>query len=166
MSGGVSTIDYMGMMRRALSGVMAEALSQVAEADEVPGDHHFYITFRTGHSGVVMPDWLRSQWPNDMTIVIQHEFGDLAVMADRFSVILSFSDQPVTLVIPFDAVTMFADPSVSFSLDMTLGGMALGEEEEKAEAEPEEASEPAAALPAPEGQGDDTVVSLDAFRKK
>ena len=103
------------MMQRAMQGLVSEALSVVAEHG-LPGEHHFYISFSTGHPGVVMPDWLRDQHPDEMMIVLQYEFNDLAVTSDRFSVGLSFDNKPVTLVIPFDAVLQFADPSAEFGL--------------------------------------------------
>ena len=108
-------LDYGKMMQKALKDLMAEALGYVAEHG-LPGDHHFYITFHTSDPEVEMPDWLRKQYPSELTIVLQHEFFDLAVVQKRFSVKLSFNDQLATLVVPFSAVKTFADPSAEFGL--------------------------------------------------
>ena len=153
-------IDYGGMMQRALRGVLAEALGLVAEHGPV-GAHHFYIKFDTTHAGVTMPDWLKAQFPEEMTIVLQHEFWDLAVTADRFSVTLSFSDKAAALVIPFDAVLQFVDPHAEFGLK--FDGQEVEDEEETPElpdVDPEPEPDPD---PRPNGGGD--VVSLDKFRK-
>ncbi len=130
------------------------------------GDQHFYITYYTQHSGVVMPDWLRAQFPEEIMIVLEHEFEDLAVMDDRFSVQLSFNGQPTVLVVPFAAVSMFRDPSVNFQIEFPFSDddmvtvpdtMLVETSEPVVETEtPEE----------PEGDPADRVVSLDAFRKK
>lgn len=121
-------LDYGRMMQRALRGVMAESLGLVA-AEGLPGAHHFYITFDTTHAGVVMPDWLREQFPTEITIVIQHEFWDLAVTADRFSVGLSFSDRDAMLTVPFDAVTTFVDPYAEFGLKFDAHDSEEGDDE-------------------------------------
>ena len=110
-----NSIDYGHLMHKALRGLMAEVLADVAEGG-LPGDHHFLITFEMDHPGVDVPDWMRAQYPDEMTIVMQHWFDDLAVMPDRFSVTLNFNNTPEPLVIPFDAVRAFVDPSVEFGL--------------------------------------------------
>ena len=110
-----SGIDYKVYMNRALRRVMADALSQIAE-DGLPGEHHLLISFETDHPGVDIPDWLSEKYPEEMQIVLQHWFDDLAVMDDRFSVVLNFSETPQTLVVPFAAVRSFVDPSVEFGL--------------------------------------------------
>ena len=109
------TLNYGRFMERAMRGVMAEVLGHVA-ARGLPGAHYFYITFDTCHAGVDIPDWLRERYPNEMMIVLQEWFEDLAVMGDRFRVTLNFSNQPETLVIPFEAVKTFIDPSAKFGL--------------------------------------------------
>ena len=109
------TLNYGQLMQRAMRGLMAEVLGVVAE-NGLFGDHHFYIGFDTTHPGVDISDRLRAQHPEEMTIVLQHEFGDLAVIGDRFQVTLSFQNRPETLVVPLDAVTTFVDPSVEFGL--------------------------------------------------
>jgi hypothetical protein len=151
--------NYGRLMQRALRGLMAEVLGQVAKRG-LPGEHHFFISFHTDHPGVDMPDWLRAEYPKELAIVLQFEFSDLAVAGDRFSVTLSFRDRPATLVVPFDAVSTFADPSENFGLRF-------------------DAAEHDAEDHAPDGPGDgprggdkarregpSEVVSLDAFRKR
>jgi hypothetical protein len=167
----IEPIDYLDLTRKALRGVMAQALSHAAEHGLVD-EQHFYITYRTNSRGVVMPDWLHAQYADEMTIVLQHEFWDLAVMPDRFSVKLSFSSRPTTLVVPFAAVKTFADPSVNFQLDIPPGG--LDPEDENGprvvsiDDDPAQVdiSADADADDKPNGDGEATVVSLDAFRKK
>jgi hypothetical protein len=166
-------IDYLDLTRKALRGVMADSLSHAIEHG-LSGEQHFYITFRTTLRGVVMPDWLLAQYSEEMTIVLQHEFWELAVLPDRFTVGLSFSGRNVTLVIPFAAVKTFADPSVNFQLDIPPGGL---EQEEGSRAlvvvEDESDALPDGNLSAEtdetvkdEPPSEATVVSLDAFRKK
>lgn len=152
-------LDYGRMMQRALRGVMAESLGLVA-AEGLPGAHHFYITFDTTHAGVVMPDWLREQFPTEITIVIQHEFWDLAVTADRFSVGLSFSDRDAMLTVPFDAVTTFVDPYAEFGLKFDAHDSEEGDDESP---DPSGGDESDAQPPRTDGGGD--VVRLDSFRK-
>lgn len=155
------------MVETALRGVVREAVSRVAKHG-LPGAHHFYITFRTTAPGVALPDYLRAKYPDEMTIVLEHQFWDLEVGADGISVTLSFQNRPERLSIPFAAITAFADPSVKFGLQFQ-------------EAAPEA---PAAAAPAevpalkPVPAVDETpaepkeekkageVVALDKFRKK
>ncbi len=161
----VEPIDYLDLTRKALRGVMSESLSYAAE-NGLAGEQHFYITFRTNLRGVVIPGWLQEQYPEEMTIVIQHEYWDLAVMPDRFSVGLSFSGRTVTLVVPFASVKTFADPSVNFQLDIPPGG--LDQEVEPMPPASEEKTDPSHSgdsLSDSEA-GEGTVVSLDAFRKK
>ncbi len=108
-------IHYGRRMYEATRRMIAELLAEVAE-DGLPGDHYFYITFDTGHPGVDMPQQLFDRYPNEMTIVLQDWFEDLTVTSDRFAVTLNFGDVPSTLVIPFDAMKTFVDPSESFGL--------------------------------------------------
>ena len=167
-------IDYLELTRQALCGVIANALSHVAESG-LYGEQHFMLTFNTQHPGVVMPPWLKAKYPNEITIVLQHEYRDLAVMEDRFSVGLSFKERSATLVVPFDAVRTFSDPSVNFALeipssegssanDTTSSASPIAEALEAVEEAREQAEdEPMANVP---DDGGSTVVSLDAFRKK
>lgn len=164
----MSELNYGRMMQRAMQGLVADALSVVAEHG-LPGDHHFYISFNTNHPGVDMPDWLREQFPDEMMIVLQFEFDDLAVTSDRFSVKLSFQDRPATLVVPFDAVLQFADPSAEFGLRFDPSDSPAAKElDQEAITETAKAIEDAprrhsAADPEkPAGE----VVDLDSFRKK
>lgn len=110
-----SGIDYGGMMRSALQGMIADILERVAEHG-LPGDHHFFITFDTRDEGVEMADWLRERYPEEMTIVIQHWFDNLTVDDEGFGVTLNFGNSPEPLRIPFDALRTFVDPSVEFGL--------------------------------------------------
>jgi len=108
--------QYDKMVERALRGVVRDALARVAQ--EGPrGAHHFYIGFATGMPGVVIPDSLRERFPEEMTIVLQHQFWDLEIGEESFSVSLSFQKQLERLTIPFAAIRSFADPSVNFALE-------------------------------------------------
>lgn len=143
------------MVEAALRGVVREALARAA-AKGLPGAHHFYITFRTRFPGVALPDYLGQQYPDEMTVVLEHQFWDLDVSEACFSVTLSFQNKPERLVIPFDAITAFADPAVKFGLQFQETPDNSG----AAQAEPAAAKAEAAA----EKPGE--VVALDAFRKK
>lgn len=155
-------LNYGRMMQRAMQGLMSEALGVVAEHG-LPGDHHFYITFLTNHPGVEIPDWLKERFPEEMVIVLQYEFQGLSVTRDRFSVTLSFNNRLATLVVPFDAVCQFADPSAEFGLRFDPSEAAEDFEEEEADlAQATESGDEAAGEPKAPGE----VVSLDSFRKK
>lgn len=151
-------LNYGVMMQRALRGVMADALSQVAIAG-LPGEHHLYITYDTTHGAVVMPDWLRADYPEQITIVLQHEFSDLEVSEEGFGVRMSFSNRPATLFVPFDAVHTFVDPSVEFGLKF-----------DGTEPAPDGPTDPTRPMDEDENAEDHEpggadVVSLDHFRK-
>jgi hypothetical protein len=103
------------MVEDALRGVVRQTMIEVAQHG-LPTEHHFYVTFETTHRGVEIPDYLRQRYPSEMTIVLQHQFYGLKVTDSQFSVTLSFNNTPERLVIPFDAIRIFADPSVSFAL--------------------------------------------------
>lgn len=157
-------LRYDRMVEGALRGVVREALREAAEYG-LPGNHHFYLTFRTGFPGAVIPEYLRAQYPGEITIVLQHQFYDLTVEDERFSVSLSFNNVPERLVIPFAAISTFADPSVNFVLQFQPLGSEADAVLDDLEAESEEAAggeEPATADDTKRGQ----VVALDAFRKK
>jgi hypothetical protein len=124
-------LKYDVMVERALRGVLRDALCYVIDKG-LPGEHHFYITFRTEHPGVEIPDHLRARYPSEMTIVLQHQFWGLQVDQETFAVTLSFSDVPEHLKVPFDAVVAFADPSVRFGLQFE-GGEGEGAEKPSAE---------------------------------
>ena len=142
-------LNYGRMMQRALRGVMYEALSTVADQG-LPGEHHFYITLDCRHPGFEIPDWLRADYPDQITIVLQFEFEGLAVDRDGFGVSMSFSNRPARIYAPFDAVLTFVDPSVEFGLKFDATEI---EEEPEPPEEPEK----------PEGSAE--VLSLDSFRK-
>lgn len=108
-------LRYDLMVQDALKGVVRKILSE-AGRDGLPGDHHFYITFRTTAPGVRLSQRLREKHPDEMTIVLQHQFWDLNVSEHAFEVGLSFSGVPERLLIPYDAITTFFDPSVQFGL--------------------------------------------------
>ncbi len=111
-----SLIPYDEIVQEALRAVVGRVLGQVAGSGQLPGEHHFYITFKTQAAGVDIPKRLADRFPDEMTIVIQHRFWDLKVDEQRFSVGLSFGQVPSTLTIPFSAITGFHDPAVNFEL--------------------------------------------------
>ncbi|RAI59725.1 SspB family protein [Roseicella frigidaeris] len=152
-----SLLPYSDWAEEALRAVAVEALDH-ASRKGLPGEHHFYVTFRTDHPGVAIPGHLKARYPQEMTIVLQHKFWDLAVDrgAGSFSVGLSFGGVPATLVVPFKAMTAFADPHVRFGLRFSVA------EPLAAAAAPVSAPTEAASEEAPQPQ----VVSLDAFRRK
>jgi uncharacterized protein len=148
------SIDYGTLMHRAMRGLIQTVLADVAR-DGLPGAHHFFITFDTTYPGVDLADWLRDRYPTEMTVVIQHWFENLSVTDHGFTVTLNFGNQPETMVIPFDAVRTFVDPSVEFGLRFeTQESDSDEEEDEDIEVEAEEAP-----------RQDAQVVSLDQFRK-
>ena len=130
-------LRYDKMVEAALRGVVREALARTA-ANGLPGAHHFYITFKTGFDGVEMPASLRAQHPDDMTVVLEHQFWDLNVEEERFGVTLSFAGKPERLVIPFEAILSFADPAVKFGLQFQQVAAA----NEQADGEPAEIETP------------------------
>jgi hypothetical protein len=111
-----SLIPYDEIVQDALRAVVGRVLSEVGASGALPGEHHFYITFKTRLPGVSIPKHLMERFPDEMTIVIQNRFWDLEVRDDGFTVGLSFGGVPATLVIPFAAVTQFHDPAVEFVL--------------------------------------------------
>ncbi len=173
------SLRYDKWVEEALRDVIRRALDQAATLG-LPGDHHFFITFQTKDDGVEMPASLRAEHNNEMTIVLQHQYEDLVVEADHFAITLSFNGRPTRLVIPFAAVTSFADPSVNFGLQLKM----MPIEEDGAEAvENEHADISPSVQPssgddgsedsgdAPDDDDDDQekmgeVIALDAFRKK
>jgi len=156
-------LGYDRMMERAIRGVVREALA-VAASKGLPGAHHFYVTFRTQAPGVAIPDHLLAKYPEEMTVVLEHQFWDLEVTEDTFAVTLSFGNKPARLTVPFAAVTTFADPSVQFGLQFKEAG-ADGSQTPAAEATtaPAEAPKPKAKAA---GDTPGEVVTLDSFRKK
>lgn len=167
---GQDHIRYDILAQDALRGVIRKVLAEVAATGRLPGDHHFFITFLTGAPGVRISQHLKAKYAEQMTIVIQHQFWDLKVTDSLFEVGLSFSDTPEKLVIPFNAIRGFYDPSVNFELEFDVPAA----EEEQVAAEitaypvsPEKPVETSAdAKGGAEEKKEGSVVSLDAFRKK
>ena len=150
------SIDYGNLMHRAMRGLIQTVLRDVAE-NGLPGAHHFFITFDTTHPGVAIADWLKSRYPTEMTVVLQHWFEDLEGTAEGFSVTLNFGNQPEPLVVPFDAVRTFVDPSVEFGLRFETHS---DDEDESSEEEEDDGDDD------PPPKHDAEVVSLDKFRKQ
>ena len=150
--------DYPQMVETALRGVVREALARAAQ-DGLRGTHHFYVSFRTDVPGVALPDYLLDKYPEEMTIVLQHQFWGLQVGDQEFSVTMSFQNRPEQLIIPFAAVTSFADPSVKFGLQFEVpavkprntAALAVNVSAEETPKPPRQAAE---------------IVTLDKFRKK
>jgi hypothetical protein len=181
-------IRYDLLTQQALRGVVRAVLIDAARKG-LPGEHHFYIAFDTNAEGVRMPDRLRAQYPDEMTIILQHQFWDLKVADEEFEVGLSFGGVPAKLVIPFEAVKGFFDPSVQFGLQFeevdegaqrpapanaqdkpvekrkkrSAPGATLSAEAPAAPAEPAAEPEPQPESPSTGGA---EVVRLDRFRKK
>ncbi len=160
-------MNYEALAQDALRGVAKAALKRAAAPDGLPGSHHFYITFKTDAAGVSGPVDLLSKYPDEMTIVLQHQYWDLAPGETFFTVTLKFGGQPKRLSVPYAAVTRFYDPSVQFLLQFEAPeALEEPEAEPVAEAPP---AEPQVAEDAPEAkpEGEEPkVVSLDQFRKK
>ena len=149
------SIDYGNLMHRAMRGLIQTVLADVAR-DGLPGAHHFFITFDTMHPDVQIADWLRERYPTEMTVVIQHWYENLVVTDEGFTITLNFGNNPEPMVIPFDAVRTFVDPSVEFGLRFeSQGSDDEDEEDDEEDIEDEE----------PEVRRDAEVVSLDQFRK-
>ena len=163
-------IRYDVLARDALRGVLRRVLSDAAEHG-LPGEHHFFITFLSKADGVKLSPRLLAQYPEEMTIILQHQFWDLVVTEDRFEVGLSFGGIPERLVIPFAAIKSFFDPSVQFGLQFEPQEAAETAGAKLPAAPPSPAlsattAEPAAAQEPPHGNDGATVVRFDRFRKK
>ena len=167
-------IRYDVLARDALRGVLRRVLSDAAEHG-LPGDHHFFITFVSTAEGVKLSPRLLAQYPEEMTVILQHQFWDLVVTEDRFEVGLSFGGIPERLVIPFSAIKSFFDPSVQFGLQFETSDAAPAEEGQAAPvASVPQVGAPTAKETAKETGKDEPekptegaeVVRLDRFRKK
>ncbi len=171
-----SLLPYEDWTEAAMREVVVCAVAYAAE-NGLPGEHHFYITFRTDHPGVVIPPRLRAQYPQEMTIVLQHQFWDLRVDTEArlISVGLSFGGVPSHLVIPLGALVAFADPFVRYGMRFRPDNLGVAEPEPEPDKVPAPVRPPAVlqAVPDPvEGEGsadapaNPQVVSLDAFRRR
>lgn len=159
---------YDRMVEDALRGVVRDAIAQAAR-EGLTGDHHFYITFHTRFPGTKIPEYILARHPEEMTIVLQHQFWGLELDEVGFEVTLSFSGVSERLVVPYAAITGFADPSAKFGLQFQVEG---GDEDDDEDDDVVEfvaddavlgdAEKPAA----PAGSEDGKVIALDAFRKK
>jgi hypothetical protein len=164
-------IRYDVLARDALRGVLRRVLADAAEHG-LPGEHHFFITFLSTAEGVKLSPRLLAQYPEEMTIILQHQFWDLMVTDDRFEVGLSFGGIPERLVVPFNAIKSFLDPSVQFGMEFESSDAAAEAEPAKLPAAP---APSALTVPAPPAENQDEptkpsegaeVVRLDRFRKK
>jgi hypothetical protein len=146
---------YDELVQKALISVVKETLTEVAD-NGLPGDHHFYIRFRTDHPKVQVPTFLKERHPEEVMIVIQYQFWNLKVLPDRFSVELSFNGMRETLLVPFSALTAFVDPSVKFALQFTPS---FGSKEPT----PTDSKK---TFIKSEVEEDGKIISFDSFRKK
>ena len=181
MGGGAVVEDLMRydlLVESALKHVVRMALARV-QREGLPGEHHFYIAFDTRHPELVISERLKEKYPEEMTIVLQHQFWDLKVLPEAFEVGLSFGGVPEKLRVPFDAITGFYDPHVQFALqfrqpteeekaligevDVEASAASLGEKPAETAGAAKDAAEQAVAE---KPSADEKVVSLDAFRKK
>jgi uncharacterized protein len=166
-------IRYDVLARDALRGVLRRVLTDAAEHG-LPGEHHFFITFLSTAEGVKLSPRLLAQYPEEMTVILQHQFWDLVVSEDRFEVGLSFGGIPERLVVPFNSIKSFLDPSVQFGLEFERPDAADAPLAAAAPASPAPTALPVAAAPiAAETQDEPAkpsegaeVVRLDRFRKK
>lgn len=151
----LTEINYDKLINKHLLGVVIDAL-KIASEQGLPGENHFYITFKTNFPGVDIPQMLRVQYPENMTIVLQHQYEDLTVDLEKFSVVLIFGGIPQTLTVPFAAISYFADPYAKFGLSFNFdenGNVSLLEDLEI-------------------GTSDETpsasaeIISIDSFRGK
>ncbi len=123
-----SLIPYDEIVQEALRAVVGRVLRQIEATGTLPGDHHFYITFKTQAPGVAIPRHLVERFPDEMTIVLQHKFWNLKVHESGFEVGLTFNQVPAQLVIPYGAITAFVDPAVNFALQFQAQGGGNGPE--------------------------------------
>lgn len=153
-----SLIPYDEIVQEALRAVVGRVLGSVAAAGGLPGDHHFYITFKTQAPGVDIPQRLIDRFPDEMTIVLQNRYWDLLVDDSRFSVGLSFNQVPSKLNIPYSAITGFHDPAVNFELRFQAN--------EEPGDEPEPHDPPENDAPIATSEDGSNVVAVDFKRKK
>lgn len=151
------TINYAQMMQKAMQSLMIDVLKKISK-NGLPGNHHYFISFDTKSEGVIVADWIKERYPEEMTIVIQHWFDNLEVNDNKFSITLNFGDNPENLTIPWASVSTFVDPSVEFGLrfeddnqdQVPESKMVIIDEDNDDGGEKKDAE----------------IVSLDSFRKK
>ena len=169
-----SFIDYGRLIDGAMRSIVRDAL-KIVQKEGLAGDHHFYITFYTEFPGVVISSELKKEYKEEMTIVLQHQFWELAVEKDFFTVVLSFNHKKQKLIIPFDAITAFADPSVKFGLQFRQMEEEIAEATSDNKAGTPPVKKPIKAIAAkvdvddgekPIVGSNNNVISLDNFRKK
>ena len=162
-------IGYQALTDAALRGVVREALRRI-EKQGLIGSHHFFLTFKTHFPGLEIPDFLRDQYPDEMTIILQHQFSGLRVKDNHFEVTLTFRKLPATLVIPYEALTAFFDPGVQFGLQFrgSEGDAKPGAAPKMPAPAAEQNRERGGEIPEKpvEKAAPGEVVSLDSFRKK
>ncbi|HEY0902227.1 MAG TPA: ClpXP protease specificity-enhancing factor SspB [Micavibrio sp.] len=166
MSEDEDILRYDRMVEQALRGVVRQAIKEVIDSkNKLPGNHNFYITFMTDYPGVEIPQYLRERYPGEMTIVLQYQFYDLFVDAEKMGVTLSFNNVLERLQIPLGAITIFADPSVNFALQFQPLNEEGPDDFDPEDELPEDSGEEDKA-PKKSGSKSGEVVSLDQFRKK
>jgi len=157
-------MNYSALVEDALKSVVATALKRVAESG-LPGGHHFYLSFRTDHAATRVSEALKAQYPEEMTIVLQHQYWDLRIDEAAFEVTLSFNKMPERLHVPFAALTGFFDPSVQFGLQFR-GGSGPTEVAKVPTLAPPPGSPTPPPTSAPPAEEAAKIVSIDQFRKK
>ena len=160
------TIDYGKLMHRAMRSLIQNVLHDI-EANGLPGAHHFFITFDTKNPLVQIADWLKTRYPDEMTVVMQHWFDGLKVTDDGFFITLNFGDQPEPLYIPYDAIKTFVDPSVEFGLrfETNTDEAATNKPLPKVTPKPKSKVPDSSDKKTKTSAKDADVVSLDSFRK-
>ena len=151
------TINYAQMMQKAMQGLMIDVLKKTS-INGLPGNHHYFISFKTKSEGVIVADWIKERYPEEMTIVIQHWFDNLDVNDTCFSITLNFGDNPESLTIPWDSILTFVDPSVEFGLRF--------EGEENKDNDTHEEIPESNMVVIEEEDNVAEIVNLDSFRKK
>ena len=151
------TINYAQLMQKAMQGLMIDVLKKTS-INGLPGNHHYFISFKTKSEGVKVADWIKERYPEEMTIVIQHWFDNLDVNDKCFSITLNFGDNPENLTIPWDSILTFVDPSVEFGLSF--------EGEENIDNDINEEIPESNMIEIEEEENIAEIVNLDNFRKK
>jgi len=152
-------LHYPTLIDQAMRGVVRDVLKRV-QSTGLPGEHHFYISYSTMHPGVKMSDQLKSRYPKEITIVMQHQFWDFKVEEQQFNVTLSFGGVPEKLTVPYAALTAFADPSIKFGLQFQQAELS-----EVGSINNDVPQDPVSLAPIVD-EGSAEIISLDSFRKK